>query len=174
MYNEFKVKNSILFSEVKIIFPDIFNDHRGIIFTDYLESYFINTFENKLRFGHSKFAQNFQNVLRGIHGDFKSYKLIQCVYGEIFQVIVDCRKDSETYLKHECFNLNHNEPKMILIPPGFGNAFYVKSDFAIYNYKLSYTGEYNDYNKQFTYKWNDKSINIKWPNNSPILSSRDK
>ena len=76
MYNEFKVKNSILFSEVKIIFPDIFNDHRGIIFTDYLESYFTNTFKNKLRFGHSKFAQNFQNVLRGIHGDFKSYKLI--------------------------------------------------------------------------------------------------
>ncbi len=174
MYNEFKIKESKFLQEVKIISPDIFRDNRGIIYTDYIESFFNNKFEPKLKFNHSKFAYNVHNVLRGIHGDYKSYKLVQCVYGEIFQVVVDCRKDSANYLSHECYMLNYKVPKMILIPPGFGNAFYVKSDIAIYNYKLSYSGEYNDHDKQFTYKWDNKLINIKWPSNSPILSSRDK
>jgi len=66
------------------------------------------------------------------------------------------------------------EPKLILIPPGFGNAFLVLSEYSIYNYKLAYRGDYNDYDKQFTYKWNDERIGIDWPLNNPILSKRDK
>ena len=112
--------------------------------------------------------------MRGIHGDYESYKLINCVYGKIFQVVVDCRKKSPTYLKYDSFELNHNDPKLILIPPGFGNAFQVVSNYSIYNYKLAYLGDYNDYDKQFTYKWNDDRIGIKWPLTKPILSKRDK
>jgi len=115
-----------------------------------------------------------KNVLRGIHGDFKSYKIVQCVYGKIFQVVVDCRKDSPNYLKYDSFELSHNNPKLIVIPPGFGNAFQVLNDFAIYNYKLAYIGNYNDFDQQFTYKWNDKIININWPIKTPVLSNRDK
>jgi dTDP-4-dehydrorhamnose 3,5-epimerase len=63
---------------------------------------------------------------------------------------------------------------MILMPPGFGNAFLVTSDYAVYNYKLAYDDVYNDHDKQFTYKWNDKKININWPIKDPILSNRDK
>lgn len=174
MYNDFLINSSQTFEEVKIIKPDIFRDDRGFIFTDYLDSFFVKEFDPSLHFVHSKFAYNFNSVLRGIHGDFKSYKLVQCVFGEIFQVVVDCRIDSETYLKHESFILNHQNPRMILLPPGFGNAFLVKSDYAIYNYKLAYSGSYNDYDKQFTYKWNDKRINIAWPVKKPILSNRDK
>jgi len=50
----------------------------------------------------------------------------------------------------------------------------VLSDYAVYNYQLAYTGEYNDFDKQFTLKWNDKNLNIDWPIKDPILSNRDK
>ena len=50
----------------------------------------------------------------------------------------------------------------------------LSSDYSIYNYKLAYLGDYNDYDKQFTYKWNDDRIGINWPQTNPILSERDK
>jgi dTDP-4-dehydrorhamnose 3,5-epimerase len=62
---------------------------------------------------------------------------------------------------------------MILIPPGMGNAFYVKSSSAIYHYKLAYSGNYIDADEQFTIAWNDPLLNIKWSTNDPILSKRD-
>lgn len=173
MYNDFETKSSRVFPEVKIIEPDVFKDERGFLFTDYLDSYFKEQFSPSLNFVHSKNAYNKAKVLRGIHGDFESYKLVQCLYGSIFQVVVDCREQSQTYLQHETFILNFDKPKMIIMPPGFGNAFQVTSGCAIYNYKLAYPGMYNDYDKQFTYKWNDPRIGIKWPLNNPILSKRD-
>lgn len=174
MYNDFIIKSSSIFPEVKIITPDVFVDERGFLFTDYLDSFFKNEFKPSLNFVHSKNAFNNSKVLRGIHGDYDSYKLVECLYGEIFQVVVDCRENSPTFLKHDSFVLNHMNPEMILLPPGFGNAFLVKSNQAVYNYKLAYLGGYNDHDKQFTYKWNDKRININWPIVDPILSNRDK
>ncbi len=174
MYNDFNVINSKIFpGEVQIIRPDIFHDNRGILFTDFLDDYFQKSFSPSLKFIHSKNAINNAKVLRGIHGDFESFKLVQCLYGSVFQVVVDCRKDSKTFLKHETFELKHNEPKMVLLPPGFGNAFLVTSHEAVYNYKLAYAGSYNDYDRQFTYKWNDPKIGVNWPINNPTLSKRD-
>lgn len=175
MYKDFEVSDSKTFgAQVKIIVPDCYRDDRGFLYTDFLDSFFTTQFSLECKFIHSKYAYNKKKVLRGIHGDFDSHKLINCVYGEIFQVVVDCRKNSPTYLKYECFRLNHNNPKLILISPGFGNAFQVISEYSIYNYKLAYNGEYNDYDKQFTFKWNDKMIGIDWPIKKPILSERDK
>lgn len=174
MYKDFELKRSRVFEEVLLIKPDVFEDHRGALFTDYLKSFYNEEVGNELSFDHSKYAHNRKDVLRGIHGDFESWKLVSCVYGEIFQVVVDNRKDSSTYLKYDCFELDYRNPLLILMPPGFGNAFYVKSDFAVYNYKLSYVGNYNDCDEQFTMKWNDPKLNIPWPTNNPILSGRDK
>lgn len=174
MYNDFQIIESEIFpGEVQTIIPDTFSDDRGILFTDLLDDFFQTSFNPSLKFVHSKNAINKAKVLRGIHGDFESYKLVQCLYGSVFQVVVDCRKESSTYLQHESFRLNYIEPKMILIPPGFGNAFMVTSDCAVYNYKLAYSGTYNDHDKQFTFKWNDSRIGIKWPLEKPILSKRD-
>ena len=112
-------------------------------------------------------------MLRGIHGDHKSWKLVSCVAGEIMQVVVDMRKESSTYLSHECFNFGSHNHQMVLIPPGLGNAFFVKSEFATYHYKLAYQGDYVDSEDQFTVAWDDPRINIDWPSNGPILSERD-
>ncbi len=174
MYSDFKVSRSEIFSEVTIIEPDVFQDHRGFLYTDYLKSIFQEETLHHLSFDHSKYAYNNKNVLRGVHGDFESWKLVNCVYGNIFQVVVDNRPDSGTYMKYDTFELDYKSPKMVLIPPGFGNAFLVTSDYAIYNYKLSYIGNYNDYDQQFTIKWNDPKLNIPWPCENPVLSNRDK
>ena len=55
-----------------------------------------------------------------------------------------------------------------------GNGYYVLSKKAVYHYKLAYDGEYIDADEQFSFAWNDESINIEWPSNKPILSERDK
>jgi dTDP-4-dehydrorhamnose 3,5-epimerase len=163
------------------VLPDIlevshskFLDHRGSLWTTYDDDAAFYTSENiPLNFNHDKFARNEKNVLRGIHGDMKSWKLVTSVFGKFFQVVVDCREESKTYLKHISVILDAENPRSILLPPGFGNAFLALTEGSVYHYKLSYTGEYNDAEKQFTYRWNDPRIKIDWPIQNPILSERD-
>ena len=160
--------------EVKIIRHSKFSDHRGQLWTTFDEN--LNGIEvlKNLKFKHDKFAVNEKDVLRGVHGDDKSWKLVTVIHGSVFQVIVDCRIKSDLYLKYETFELRGNDPTSILIPPGFGNAFLSMSETSIYHYKLAYHGAYNDADRQFTVKWNDPRINIPWPIKNPILSERDK
>ena len=170
----FRIEKSEVIEGVLLIQPDTFQDHRGLIWTSYLENKLLNNLSNtELRFSHDKFSTSNKNVLRGIHFDNKSWKLVSCVYGEVLQVAVDLRPESNTYLMHQKFNLDYNTPNSVLLPPGVGNAFYVKSDVAVYHYKLSYAGEYNDESQQFTVAWDDPALDIKWPARDPLLSYRD-
>lgn len=171
MYNDFKVKQSEVIEGLSIIEPDFFEDHRGILYTDYLSDFTKDVLG--LEFNHSKVAVSNRGVLRGIHGDEKSFKLVSCIYGEVFQVAVDLRENSPTYLSHQTFVLNGNVPKLILLPPGIGNSFLVTSPNAVYSYKLSYDGKYIDAGDQFTCHWADPKLNIQWPIKDPILSKRD-
>ena len=91
---------------VWIIRPSISRDHRGTIWTSFLENEIETLLPRNLHFKHDKFSESKYNVLRGIHGDEKSWKLVTCVYGEIIQVVVDCRKESPTYMKWEKFIIN--------------------------------------------------------------------
>ena len=157
---------------VKILNYDSFSDERGQIWSTYIQKEIIKMGYEP--FTHDKFSISKKDVLRGIHYDDKTFKLISVIDGEIDQVMVDMRKNSKTYKKFILVNLNGNSMKSILIPPMVGNAFRVKSDKAIYHYKLSYVGEYADIERQYTLKWNDPSININWKIENPILSKRDK
>ena len=160
--------------DVFIIKPSISTDVRGNIWTSFIKNDIESLLPDNLYFKHDKFSKSKKNVLRGIHGDTKSWKLVTCVFGDIYQVVVDCRKNSSSYKKYEVFDINEINQISVLIPPKVGNAYYVKSNKAIYHYKLAYEGEYNDADKQFSYKWNDPTFNIKWPTKTPILSNRDK
>lgn len=110
------------------------------------------------------------NVLRGIHGDSTTCKLVSCLYGEFYLVVVNNNPDSHQYKKWQSFNLSDKNRKQILIPPKYGNGHLVLSEFCIYHYKQ--TTEYNR-KDQFTIMWNDPEFNIKWPVKNPILSKRD-
>lgn len=170
---EFSVTESAVLAGVKIIAPSVFEESRGSIWTSYSKDSLGSLLPEELSFKHDKFSQSNANVLRGIHGDHKSWKLVSCIHGQIKQVVVDMRASSKTYLKWESFDIGTDNRLMILIPPGMGNAFYVSSSSAIYHYKLAYPGDYIDVDEQFTVSWNDPRLDIKWPTNDPILSERD-
>ena len=173
MILEFSIVDSEVLPGVKIITPSVFEESRGSVWTSYSTDSLNSLLPRELNFKHDKFSRSNANVLRGIHGDHKSWKLVSCIHGQIQQVVVDMRESSKTYLKWESFDLGNQNKSMILIPPGMGNAFYVSSNSAVYHYKLAYSGDYIDADQQFTVLWNDSRLSIKWQGNDPILSERD-
>ena len=158
------------FKDVKIFNPSCYSDFRGDLWTIWKKGEMLNETD----FIHDKVSVSRKNVLRGIHGDRKSSKLVTCLFGEIYLVVVDNRPDSDTYLQWDWEILSGKNRKSVFLPPGYGNGFYVMSDSAVFYYKWSYEGSYPDVEDQFTLKWNDKSLNIDWPTNNPILQKRDK
>jgi dTDP-4-dehydrorhamnose 3,5-epimerase len=153
---------------IKIYNNKNFKDHRGYIWTSWEKSKF------KIKFKHDKFASFKKNVLRGIHWDNKTWKLMSCVFGKLLLTVVNCEKKSKNYLDHFQIILSHSSNTQVLIPPYYGNATLCLSKEAVLHYKLSYSGNYNDANQQNSMKWNDKRLKIKWPKKKFILSSRDK
>ena len=170
---EFDILESTEIKGVFILTPSISYDERGNIWTSFLKDKVESLLPDKIYFKHDKFSLSAKDVLRGIHGDNKSWKLVTCVYGEIQQVVVDMREHSATFKRWISFDISHKKQQLILIPPNMGNAYYVKSSEAVYHYKLAYNGEYIDADEQFSLSWNDESIGIKWFSNEPILSNRD-
>ncbi len=175
MAMEFDIQESARLKGVFIITPNQFSDLRGEIWSVFESRAFRGLLPRGLDFVLDKFTTSKQNVLRGIHGDHKSWKLVTCAFGEILQVVVDCREESPTFLQHEKLVISHTAPKLVLIPPRFGNAQYVRSAHSLYYYKWAYEGEYVDASEQFTYAWNDARIGIDWElgGKTPILSARD-
>ncbi len=158
-----------MISGLKIIKNSSFKDKRGFYWTTWKKGMF-----NKIKFNHDKFSTSKKNTIRGLHCDFKSWKLITCVFGKILLVVVDMRKNSNNYLKTQKIILSHEKPKLVLIPPYYANAHLCLSQTCVFHYKWSYKGKYIDAKKQKSYKWDDPKFNIKWPIKKPILSKRDK
>ena len=171
---DFKIEESDTLKDVKIITPSVFEESRGSIWTSYQDDTIGSLLPKGTFFKHDKFSKSKSNVLRGIHGDYKSWKLVSCIHGAVKQVVVDMRETSDTYLGWQSFDLADNNKAMVLVPPGMGNAFYVTGDFALYHYKLAYIGDYVDADDQFTIMWDDPRLGITWPTDNPILSERDR
>lgn len=166
---EFSVEKTKLEGVLAIIPPSNFEDFRG----SYIEIY------NKEIYQKAGIKQNFiqddisisrQNVLRGIHGDGKTWKLVSCLFGSIYLIVVNNDMKSEEYRQWESFTLSDKNNMQILIPPNFGNGHLVISNSAIFHYKQ--TTEY-DRVSQFSIQWNDPEFNIWWPTTNPKLSMRD-
>ena len=157
----------MIFPEVKVNQPNSFEDFRGELYTLFKQE------DNDLVFNHDKVSVSRKHVLRGLHGDSKSWKLITCLAGEVMLVVVDNREDSPNYLKWDSIILTDKNKKSVLVPPMFANGHLVLSETATFFYKWSYPGKYPDVNDQFTLKWNDPFLNIHWPISNPILSKRD-
>lgn len=109
-------------------------------------------------------------VLRGIHGDGKTWKLISCLYGKFYLVVVNNDPESPQYRKWTSFTLSDKNRKQVLIPPKFGNGHLVLSEMCIFHYKQN--TEY-DRASQFTILWDDPAYKFWWPIQDPIISRRD-
>jgi dTDP-4-dehydrorhamnose 3,5-epimerase len=147
-----------------------FEDFRGSYIEIYNKDLF-NRAKLKIKFKQDSISISRKNVLRGIHGDNKTWKLISCLYGTFYLVVVNNNPNSRQFKQWESFLLSETNRIQILIPPKFGNGHLVLSDKAIFHYKQS--TNYGE-NKQFTLKWNDPNLGIFWPHlGHPILSQRD-
>jgi len=167
--NRFKIQKTKLNKVLKITPPTIFNDDRG----SYIETYNEHIYtENgiKIKFIQDDISVSKKNVLRGIHGDNKTWKLVSCLYGQFYLVVVNWDQNSNEYQKWTSFELNSKDHFQILIPPKFGNGHLVTSSNAIFHYKQSTV---YDRESQFTIFWDNPELNIQWPIKNPILSERD-
>jgi len=153
---------------VEVTQPDVYTDYRGDLWTLWSAD------SHRFNFNHDKVSTSRRHVLRGIHGDEKSWKLVTCLYGELYFVVADPRTNSSTTKQWDSMILDSRSRKQVLLPPGVGNGFLVLSDEAVFHYKWLYPGTYPDVQDQFTIKWNDPSWGINWPIENPILQTRDK
>ncbi|CAK0768738.1 Thymidine diphospho-4-keto-rhamnose 3,5-epimerase [Gammaproteobacteria bacterium] len=149
--------------------PTIFEDFRG----HYVEIYNQPLYQNAgvtPNFIQDDISVSSKGVLRGIHGDDQTWKLISCLHGRFYFVVVNNDPLSPQYRKWLSMTLSEINRTQVLVPPKHGNGHLVLSDTAIFHYKQ--TSEYNR-KSQFTIRWNDPTYNIWWPIQDPILSQRD-
>ena len=148
----------------------VFSDHRG----QFIKTFHKPWFESHglhSDFSEGYYSSSVHRTLRGLHlqlppEDF--YKLIFFPAGEVMDVLLDVRKDSPTYGKHEIFELGDKRRSVLYVPPGVAHGFYVKSPTALTVYSVS---------KVFSaahdtgVRWD--SAGIAWPDQTPIISARD-
>lgn len=149
--------------------PTRFEDFRGT----YTETYNRELYRKagiEVDFVQDDISTSRKNVLRGLHGDQKTWKLVSCLSGTFYLIVVNNDPDSSEYKRWASFTLSDINQRQILIPPKFGNGHLVMSETAIFHYKQSTS---YDRTSQFTIKWDDPAYNFFWPTQSPILSQRD-
>lgn len=178
-WNDFHYYNGSVLHEVKVVQPSIYHEYRGSISTTYHSDYYdrllpANERNDGLEFKHDRYSKSKLGVLRGLHYDEKTWKLVSCLHGKIYLVVLDVRKHSTTYGRWESFIISPETQTQVLIPPMFANGHYIMEDDSLFHYKMAYQGEYNDETKQKTIVFNDKRFGIEWPVQSPILSNRDR
>lgn len=137
-------------------------DHRGH-FEEIFNNHYNISFPKQINHSFSK-----KGVLRGIHVS-PYYKLISCIKGKIFDVCIDLRKDSESYLKNFSIVLEQGDNKQFLIPAFCGHAFLALEDSDII---YSQGGIFNK-DLDLNVAWNDKKIKIDWPEMNYIISEKD-
>jgi dTDP-4-dehydrorhamnose 3,5-epimerase len=167
--NQISVEKTSLDGVIGITPPTRFEDFRG----SYVEIYNEEIYQNagiKQKFIQDDVSMSRQNVIRGIHGDTRTWKLVSCLFGSIYLIVVNNDVKSATYRQWASFTLSDKNNMQILIPPNFGNGHLVLSDSAIFHYKQ--TTEYNR-STQFTIKWDDPNFDFWWPTSNPLLSMRD-
>jgi dTDP-4-dehydrorhamnose 3,5-epimerase len=155
-----------------IIQPDAFTDARGENFEAFNEGVYSKLLGLELHFPVDSCARSSKNVLRGLHGDNKNWKLIEALHGSVFFAAVDLNPDSSTFWGREEIVLSSANRLQVILPPGCVNGHCVTSDEALFHYRLSYG--FTSQADQLSMKWNDPSLGILWPTQTPILSERDK
>lgn len=167
---------------VLLIKPDPFEDFRGEYLETFNEEIYLREIAKNLKgtiyqkaakrlhFVEDDISTGSKGVLKGIHGDSKTWKMVQCLLGKFYLVVLNNNPKSKQYGKWEGFTLSDKNRLQVLIPPLYGNGHVVLSEYDIYHYKQT---KYYAPKNQFTIKWDDPRFKIWWPIKNPILSVRD-
>lgn len=158
---------------VYILEPKVFNDARGYFF----ESYRKEDFDKHI--GETEFIQDNESrstygVLRGLHyqrGQFSQAKLVRVICGAVIDVAVDLRRSSNTFGKYVAVELTEENKRQLFIPRGFAHGFLVKSDIAVFTYKVD-----NVYAPQAeaSILFSDPALGIEWPIPTEDIITSDK
>jgi dTDP-4-dehydrorhamnose 3,5-epimerase len=158
--------------EVIVVEPDVFRDSRG---------YFVETFRHDkysrggidCEFVQDNQSRSTRNTIRGLHAQrlHPQGKLVRVLSGAIFDVVVDIRRGSRSYLKWISVELSSDNFRQIYIPPGFAHGICITSEVAVIEYKCT---DYYDPSDELRIAWNDPAIGIKWPTTAPTLSDKDR
>ena len=164
-----KLKNVLLFKR------EYFEDHRGTYEPLYVKNIYTDIIKEKtgdtIEFLEDDFAVSRKHVLRGLHGDDRTWKYVTCLKGKYFINVLCYDKESEFYGKYQSFVLSSDNKKQLLIPPWHGHGYVVMSEDAIFYYQQSCI--YKGMEEQFSIKYNDERFNMWWPIKNPIVSKRD-
>ena len=143
-----------------IINPSVYEDNRGYFFESYNQRFF------REQGIYTNFVQDNQSisvkgVLRGLHFQKTApqAKLVRCIVGEVYDVVVDLRKSSDTYKQWFGIKLSEDNMKMMLVPKGFAHGFVTLSDVAVFHYKCD---ELYMPSADGGIIYNDPEINIDW------------
>lgn len=156
-YKETEIKG------VWVLEPKVFNDARGYFFEAWKQADFDSHIGRHVEFIQDNESKSSYGVLRGLHyqkGEYSQAKLVRVIKGRVLDVAVDIRKSSPTFGKYVMVELSGENKRQFFIPRGFAHGFLVLSDEAIFTYKVD-----NVYAPQHeaSIRWNDETIDIKWP-----------
>lgn len=153
---------------VKRIYTPVFEDDRGLNRPLYDS---VDYKQLGIDFIQDSISVSRRNVLRGIHSDSQTWKLVACLYGAIYLVVVDCDSYSRQFGKWVPFILSADRGLQVLIGPSYGTGHLILTEWAVFHYKQS---THYDRKSQSTHRYDDERFNIEWPIAYPILSERDK
>lgn len=157
---------------VILVEPQLFSDNRGFFYEGFKEKEF-NKNGISAKFTQDNFSYSVKNVIRGLHYQKNPHaqaKLVTAIKGKIFDVAVDIRKSSATYGKWVGEILSDENHRSLYVPEGFAHGFCVLSEEAQVLYKVN--NEYSPEDERGII-WNDSTINISWPVDTPIISGKD-
>ncbi len=159
-----------------IIEPDIFQDDRGVFFESYQKKRFESAIGKSVAFVQDNQSISKQGVLRGLHFQKKAHaqaKLVRVIKGEVLDVIVDLRKDSDTFGVHFKTKISSDNHKSIFIPKGMAHGFLTLSEEVIFAYKCD---DYYHSGAECGIIYNDPDLNIDWGDSDKtiFLSEKDR
>ena len=162
---------SLSIAGAKKIVPRAFSDERGY-FKEVFRSSAYAQLGLREPFVQDNVSVSRAGVLRGLHSDTRMAKLVQVLRGSAFDVIVDLRKGSPSYLQWDGLTLTESDHAQVYIPAGCLHGFLALEDDTILSYKQ--TAEY-DPSCEIAIAWNDQDLSIAWPLTSaaPLLSAKD-
>jgi dTDP-4-dehydrorhamnose 3,5-epimerase len=161
--------------EVLLIEPTIHGDKRGYFYESFNQKQFEEATGLKPIFVQDNHSKSTRGVLRGLHHQLAPKaqdKLVRVVQGEVFDVVVDIRKESATYQQWVAEILSAENKKQLWIPKGFAHGFLTLTDTAEFLYK---TTDYYMPEAERTIQWNDPEIAVFWPiGKHLVLSEKDR
>lgn len=161
------------FSELKVIRPDVFQDHRGF----FLESWNEKSFRKagiSTPFVQDNLSYSHRYVIRGFHFQvppWEQAKLVMVLSGAVLDVVVDLRRDQPTFGRHFKITLAAKDRCMLYIPAGFAHGFMALEDHSLFAYKCS---RFYQPGAEKSLRWNDPDLAVDWGVSDPVLSEKDK